>query len=87
MLYFDSLTREHFGSIRQQIWAFLHFPFHVALVLFLEGTSQFVIWHKMVEAARYVFFNYLQTELIHHSTGFSWANSPASQPLLIHHLR
>jgi hypothetical protein len=52
MLYFDSLTREHFGSIRQQIWAFLHFPFHVALVLFLEGTSQFVVWHKMVETSK-----------------------------------
>jgi hypothetical protein len=49
MLYFDFLPKGHFGSIRQPIWAFLHFPFHLALVLFMEGLAEFVIWHKMVE--------------------------------------
>lgn len=49
MLYFDWLSPKHFGSIRQQIWAFLHFPFHLALVLFMEGTAQFIIWQKLVE--------------------------------------
>lgn len=34
MLYFDCLNHKHFGSIRQMIWAFGHFPFHVALVSF-----------------------------------------------------
>ncbi len=49
MLYFDWLTHQHFGSVRQQIWAFLHFPFHLSLVLFMEGTAQFIIWRKLTE--------------------------------------
>jgi hypothetical protein len=49
MLYFDTLNRQHFGSFRQQLWSFLHFPFHVALVLCLSGMAQFVIWQKIME--------------------------------------
>jgi hypothetical protein len=49
MLYFDTINREHFGSIRQQLWAFLHFPFHAALVLCLSGMAQFVIFQKIME--------------------------------------
>lgn len=52
MLYFDALPDYHFGSIRQQFWAFLHFPFHLVLVLFMEGTAQFVIWFKMNDALK-----------------------------------
>jgi hypothetical protein len=52
MLYFDALPDYHFGSIRQQFWAFSHFPFHLFLVLFLEGMAQFVIWFKMNEVAK-----------------------------------
>ncbi|TVY37374.1 hypothetical protein LOCC1_G005633 [Lachnellula occidentalis] len=51
MLYFDWLNiHDHFGSIRQQLWAFLHFPFHLFLVLSLEGTSQVIIVRKLAEA-------------------------------------
>lgn len=51
MLYFDWLNiHNHFGSIRQQIWTFLHFPFHLFLVLSLEGTSQVIIVRKLAEA-------------------------------------
>jgi hypothetical protein len=50
MLYFDTLNRHHFGSIRQQIWSFAHFPFHTALVLCLSGMAQFIIWQKIMEA-------------------------------------
>jgi hypothetical protein len=46
---------EHFGTIRQQIWAFLHFPFHMALVLLMEGINQFVIWRHAVEVLASVF--------------------------------
>lgn len=47
MLYFDRCdTESHFGTIRQQIWAFLHFPLHIALVLVLEGVSQTILWHR-----------------------------------------
>ncbi|PMD22752.1 hypothetical protein NA56DRAFT_73563 [Hyaloscypha hepaticicola] len=51
MLYFDALPDYHFGSIRQQFWAFLHFSFHLFLVLFLEEMAQFVTWFKMNEVA------------------------------------
>jgi hypothetical protein len=46
---------EYFGTIRQQIWAFLHFPFHMALVLLMEGVNQFVIWRHTVEILSDVF--------------------------------
>jgi hypothetical protein len=49
MLYFDNIQEEGFGSTRQQIWAFLHFPYHLALVLLMEGTNQFVVWRHVIE--------------------------------------
>jgi hypothetical protein len=54
MLYFDTLNRHHFGTLREQIWSFLHFPFHVALVLCLAGMAQFVIWQKITEGFKLV---------------------------------
>lgn len=49
MIYFDWMNRAQFGELRQEIWASLHFPFHLALVLLVEGASQFVIWRQVVE--------------------------------------
>lgn len=49
MLYFDWYNHAHFGSIRQQIWAILHFPLHLTLVLQVEGASQFIVWRKVAE--------------------------------------
>lgn len=54
MIYFDWMNRKHFGSIRQEIWAFLHFPFHLAVILLVEGTAQFIVWRKVVEVIRSV---------------------------------
>lgn len=54
-LYFDNVQMEKFGSVRQQIWAFLHFPFHIALVLVMEGVNQFVIWRHIIEALNRIF--------------------------------
>ncbi|KAF2175986.1 hypothetical protein K469DRAFT_682858 [Zopfia rhizophila CBS 207.26] len=48
MLYFDRLQEDHFGTIKQQIWAFIHFPLHIALVLVLEGVSQFIVWREAI---------------------------------------
>jgi hypothetical protein len=48
MLYFDRMHEEHFGSIKQQAWSFLHFPLHVALVLLLQGVSLLIIWRQAV---------------------------------------
>lgn len=54
MLYFDQVDAKRFGSIRQQFWALAHFPFHVALVLLLEGTSRFVTWRNATEMIDYL---------------------------------
>ncbi|KAF2826164.1 hypothetical protein CC86DRAFT_25654 [Ophiobolus disseminans] len=50
MLYFDRIQEEHFGSIRQQVWSFLHFPLHIVLVLVLQGISLLIIWRQAVES-------------------------------------
>ncbi|KAF2121199.1 bacterial low temperature requirement A protein-domain-containing protein [Lophiotrema nucula] len=50
MLYFDRMQEEHFGSIKQQIWSFLHFPLHVVLVLVLQGISILIVWRQAVDA-------------------------------------
>lgn len=50
MLYFDRMQEEHFGSIRQQAWSFLHFPLHLVLVLALQGVSLLIIWRQAVES-------------------------------------
>ena len=38
-VYFDMTPRRKLGKLAQQIWAQLHFPFHVALILLLEGSQ------------------------------------------------
>ncbi|KAK4551820.1 hypothetical protein LTR86_010906 [Recurvomyces mirabilis] len=48
MLYFDWLQEEHFGTVRQQIWAFMHFPLHLMLVLAVEGVAQSIAWNAAV---------------------------------------
>jgi hypothetical protein len=43
MFYFDNHPRHHYGTIRQQFWAGLHFPLHVGIVGILEGSQQIAI--------------------------------------------
>lgn len=61
MLYFDQVNTKHFGTIRQQFWALGHFPFHVALILLLEGTSRFVTWCNAMEVVNHVIAGFAQT--------------------------
>ncbi|KAI9694927.1 MAG: hypothetical protein M1822_000544 [Bathelium mastoideum] len=49
LIYFNRLQEHHIGTFKQQIWAILHFPFHVALVLALEGSQQFILWRQGVQ--------------------------------------
>ncbi|KFY49230.1 hypothetical protein V495_00653 [Pseudogymnoascus sp. VKM F-4514 (FW-929)] len=35
------------GSVRQQVSALLHFPFHVGLVLLVEGAGKFILLHHV----------------------------------------
>lgn len=39
---------EPFGSVNQQIWSLLHFPFHLALALMMEGTNQILLCAHVV---------------------------------------
>lgn len=45
VLYFDQIEHDRFGTIRQQIWAILHFPLHVAILLTVEGGSALILWN------------------------------------------
>ncbi|EON64006.1 hypothetical protein W97_03236 [Coniosporium apollinis CBS 100218] len=50
MLYFDNHPHGHYGTVREQLWACLHFPLHLAIVGVVEGSQQIAL-------ARYVFKN------------------------------
>ncbi|KAF2710708.1 hypothetical protein K504DRAFT_489740 [Pleomassaria siparia CBS 279.74] len=50
MSYFDRIHEDHFGTIKQQIWSFLHFPLHTVIVLVLQGVSILIIWRQAVQA-------------------------------------
>lgn len=48
---FDNFPHGHYGTIRQQIWSVLHFPFQLGIVGLVEGSQQ-------VALARYVLRNW-----------------------------
>ncbi|KAI0436803.1 hypothetical protein F4803DRAFT_556628 [Xylaria telfairii] len=54
MVYFDWMANhESLGGVRQALWAIFHFPFHILLLLFMEGSTQFVQWWKILEALQW----------------------------------
>lgn len=55
MLYFDQVDNKRFGTIRQQFWALAHFPFHISLVLLMEGTARFITWRNAIEVVNPLF--------------------------------
>ena len=55
MLYFDQVDAKRFGTIRQQFWALAHFPFHICLVLLLEGGSRFITWVNAIQIVNPIF--------------------------------
>ncbi|KAI1206517.1 uncharacterized protein F4807DRAFT_233708 [Annulohypoxylon truncatum] len=62
-IYFDWMHDEHSMSKRHQVWwTSLHLPFHIALVLLLEGASQFVVWARIVESANSIIAKVIATE-------------------------
>lgn len=42
VLYFDQIEHDRFGTIRQQIWTILHYPLHIAILLTVEVSNQFI---------------------------------------------
>ncbi|KAJ9635620.1 hypothetical protein H2204_005794 [Knufia peltigerae] len=48
ILYFDQIDHDRFGTIRQQVWAILHFPLHTALILVSEGSATLILWKAII---------------------------------------
>ncbi|KAI4234389.1 MAG: hypothetical protein LQ349_003827 [Xanthoria aureola] len=58
MLYFDSRTPHPPSPTRHHFWALAHFPFHIALVLLMEGTSRFITWRNAMEIVNHIYTAY-----------------------------
>lgn len=53
MLYFDQLSHDRFGTVRQQLWSLLHYPLHVAILLCVEGNTSLIVWNSAVQALKW----------------------------------
>ncbi|KAH7305207.1 bacterial low temperature requirement A protein-domain-containing protein [Stachybotrys elegans] len=52
-LYFDWMHHHsHMPVIHQAFWTIIHLPLHIALVLLVEGGSQWSVWWRAIEAFR-----------------------------------
>lgn len=56
------MRHSHLPSLRQQTWAALHYPFHLALVLFMQGFTQFIIWGKVMSVFRELTSNWVDAD-------------------------
>ncbi|KAL1795662.1 hypothetical protein ACET3X_005886 [Alternaria dauci] len=54
MLYFDQLSHDRFGTLRQQVWAVLHYPLHSAILLCVEGNTSLIVWNSAVQALKWM---------------------------------
>ncbi|EFY84854.1 hypothetical protein MAC_09106 [Metarhizium acridum CQMa 102] len=53
LVYFDWLRDSFYlPRLRQQLWTSLHLPFHLALVLFMQGFTQYLLWSKITNEAK-----------------------------------
>ena len=55
VLYFDQIEHDRFGTIRQQIWAVLHYPLHVAILLTVEGSTTLILWNIIMNLTMWLF--------------------------------
>lgn len=44
VIYFDQLDDTRFKAAHRQIWAILHFPLHIAMLLTIDASRAFVLW-------------------------------------------
>ncbi|KAH7329660.1 hypothetical protein B0I35DRAFT_474234 [Stachybotrys elegans] len=49
LIYFDWIRELYLPPWRQQVWTLLHFPFHLALVLWNTAFVQFIMWAKIID--------------------------------------
>jgi low temperature requirement protein LtrA len=78
MLYFDRMQEEHFGSIKQQIWSFSHFPLHTAVVLVLQGISLLIIWTQAAQAIDLLATSFDTALAIDYPNGTAFADTMAN---------
>lgn len=56
LVYFDWLgSTTHLPPLRRNLWVAMHLPFHLALVLFMQGFTQLLIWGKIATQLRRAF--------------------------------
>ncbi|KAF1941958.1 hypothetical protein EJ02DRAFT_376524 [Clathrospora elynae] len=53
-LYFDNFPHGHYGTIRQQIWSLLHFPFQLSIIGLVEGSQQIALARYVVRTTQKV---------------------------------
>jgi hypothetical protein len=75
MLYFDRLHEEHFGSIKQQIWSFGHFPLHITLVLVLQGVSLLIIWKQALQGLSVLYGDMIAVQSASYTSGAAFAKA------------
>lgn len=54
MLYFDQLSHDRFGSVRQQVWSLLHYPLHMSILLCVEGNTSLIVWNTVVQSLKWM---------------------------------
>ncbi|KAL7905093.1 hypothetical protein GGI35DRAFT_489308 [Trichoderma velutinum] len=62
LVYWDWMKTAYLPPLRQMLWTLVHFPFHLALVLFMQGFTQFIQWSKVIDvlnnlSTNWVFFD------------------------------
>lgn len=75
VLYFDQIEHDRFGVVRQQIWALLHFPLHVAILLTVEGTSQLILWNIIAPLDEEIWAAYPQDNNGNPSPSSAWESA------------
>ena len=55
MLYYDQTERKRVGRLRQELWTILHFPFHICILLLVEGQATLTVWLKIQDLATPVY--------------------------------
>ncbi|EHK16258.1 uncharacterized protein TRIVIDRAFT_164235, partial [Trichoderma virens Gv29-8] len=59
LVYWDWMKSAYLPPLRQMIWTMIHFPFHLALVLFMQGFTQFIQWSKVIDVLNNLSTNWL----------------------------
>ncbi|KAF2736703.1 hypothetical protein EJ04DRAFT_596014 [Polyplosphaeria fusca] len=69
-LYFDQLSHDRFGTIRQQVWVSLHYPLHAAILFCVEGSTSIIVWNSAVQALKWMWTR-KPTDMANPAYGFS----------------